>query len=181
MVLNHFVNCELSRKQEMKIYHSSKASIVEGTHFSGIQNYADKFNLETLLVHSEKDMFSNNGFFDKTTFSKLMSEYKSFLVGQSKLAKVLNGTPITEEYIRSLLQDDYVVILAGALWGGVLHATLIVGYNNGNFFVFDPIGSKEKWVPVSAVIRSSKTPIGSWLLAIRTEKNTDESKVVLNP
>ncbi len=170
MILHHLELTELSVKTEHAIYEASAAKLIPGTHFSGLQKYADCHGLETQLIHSESGMFQNgNAYLDPETFSALMAEYQGFIDNCGPCAVVRNGVPITPELITSLLNDDYLVILAGMC--GMLHAVVVSGYNQHGFVVCDPLSRKQENWSSGQMRRFSSTPIGSWLLAIRKNQS----------
>lgn len=167
MVLHHFGLSKLGTEAEFAIYHQSQAGKTPGAHFSGLQKIADKMGLETVLTHSEVEMFKNNGYFDETLFRELLAAYKSHLTGLGKKAIVKNGEIIDGAYIRNLLEDDYLIILAGGK--SILHAVLVVGYDKGGFVINDPLSTKREHWSIDKMLRFISTPIGSWALAIRKQ------------
>lgn len=178
MALNYFGKSDLSRKKEDYFHLRSKSNYLEGNHFSALAKEAAHSGLETVLVHSEPMMFKNEGMFNDDFFKILMKEYEGFLIGAKKMgAKVMNGKVINYKSIKSYLENDYLVLLAGRL-GNVLHAVLAVGYNQEGIIICDPLsGKKEIWSD-DDVRGFIETPIGKWSLAIR--KNHASLKNMMN-
>ncbi|MDP2655687.1 MAG: hypothetical protein Q8P17_04165 [bacterium] len=59
--------------------------------------------------------------------------------------------------------------------GNYLHSILLAGNGNGNgngngkFMVHDPLRKKEAFIDKETIERISKTPIGSWLIAVKKD------------
>jgi hypothetical protein len=168
MALNYYNHTDMTAKNEMLIHNASKSILIEGSHFSGLALQAVENNLDVEIIHSDKEMFSNNqGFFTEETYVKLMEEYRHFAnQAESGGAVVTNGINIDSEYVREQLDKGKIVIMAGMLRGGVLHAIVVSGFNEKGFIVLDPLVSKKKNLSQDQFNKFIDTPIGRWGLLL---------------
>lgn len=162
----------LERRNENLIHDRSKSQLIEGDVFSLLADDAVKSGLETKLDHSEKDYFSNKqGYIDQHLFKKLVEEYLVGInVGIKEGLTSETGINIDSELLEKYLNDGYLVILA-VMHGNYLHSILLTGHDSENFMVNNPL-KKEKTVVNKKIIEEiSKTPVGSWLIAIKNSNN----------
>lgn len=168
MVLDYFSLAKANRTLENEIYSSACAESIPGTHMSGLMKKASSYGLETLLVHSSSDLFSNEQtFFENSLFETLMVTYRDFLKNLNQNEQVLKGVNISSEYLLGLIKKGYLIILAGGK--GIFHAVLLVGYDQDGFVVLDPLSNKRQHWSKERVISFSKTVIGSWCLALKKD------------
>lgn len=140
MALSYYKKCNANWFNERRYFNSYKSYYYEGVPFSAIAWHLAKSELNVEIVHSEKKYIKKeNGMSDKE-YKKLLDEYKMFLIGAKKKgAKITISTDINSEYIRSKLDEDYIIILPGKT-KDYLHSILICGYNDLNSFVIcDPL------------------------------------------
>lgn len=170
MALHYYGLSDLDQRTENSIHQSSKSSIVEGNHFSGLAKIAAALGLETVVLHSESEMFKNEGMFTESVFNNLMREYKSYLEDGSALGvQVLNGVDINIDLLKRYLANNYLVILGGHT-GSFLHAILLVGYNDRSLVVRDPLDPSSQTYSNGYIESYLKTNIGSWALAVRRQQ-----------
>lgn len=170
MILNYYDILDANIKNETLIHSKAKSTFIDGDHFSGLAFQAASLGLETLLIHSSPKMFRNNGTMSKELFENLMKEYKDFLYKSIVLGtKVKNGQEISTESIKKLLEQDYLVVIAGKM-GSMLHAVLAIGYNQDGVIVIDPIDGRTHTKDKSDLKRFMGTGIGNWLLAIKQDQ-----------
>lgn len=160
----------LEKKNEDLIHDRSKSQFIEGDVFSLLATEAVELGLKTKLVHSDKDYFNNTSrYINQSLFTKLMDEY---LTGVEKgVKKGLTsevGVNINSKLLEKYLSDGYLVILA-VMHGNYLHSILLAGHGNGKFMVHDPLRQKETFIDKRTIERISKTPIGSWLIAVKKD------------
>lgn len=156
-----------------EIYKLTRSKLIPGSHFSALANLAAVEGLEVRLFHSEKNYFKNDGLFPDNLFKQLKEEYLAFLeYGKNNGVESETNRRITPSLLKKLLQENYLIILAGQLESGPLHSVVVHGYEESSFVIADPLvgprvmSEKE----LEAFLR---TDIGSWLIALRN----DQSKV----
>lgn len=172
-ILNALLNSPLTLEEEMSIHSKAKSQYLSGDHFAGLADQASGAGLETRLIHSERGMFRNEGFFSPSDFDRLMEEYGDFVNrAKTKGAQIENGIKIEKDYLLKLLQDNYYVICAGMLGQNFLHSMVLHGYNQEGFITFDPLKGKSSVLSPEYIENFMNTSIGSWLLAIRKNMNS---------
>jgi len=155
-------------KKYFKLYHSY---YLEGTPFSALAWHFAKNNLETEIVHSEKQIFNNDqGVLSKEIFNNSLCEYNNFLLRASeKGAKIDNGRNIDCKYLKSKLEEDKLIILAGNCGAG-LHAILLCGYDQNNFVVCDPLYKQKQKRTFEEIEKFMDTPFGKWCVIVNSKK-----------
>lgn len=167
MVFDYYRILEANEDNEALIHSKSNSAYIDGNHFSGLALEAVKRGLETQLIHSHPQMFGNNGLMSNSVFQDLMTEYNDYLGEAVSLGtKVKNGAVISVDSIRKLLEEDYLVIIAGQT-GQYLHALLAVGYNQDGIIVRDPYDVRIYVKNRSELERFMDSSLGKWVLAIR--------------
>jgi hypothetical protein len=168
MMAMHYLDCaDLSPRTESDFHNRSKSVLVEGEHFAGLAKIAAEAGLEVILVHSEEEMFSNDHYlFARDVFLKLLSEYQSYLSSAEQPISVKCGVELNQDYIKDLLENDYLVLVAGKI-GQILHAVLAVGYNQQGIVVIDPLVGKKETYSQYRLNSFMSTSIGKWALAVR--------------
>lgn len=162
----------LEKQNENLIHNRSKSLLMEGDVFSLLANEAINSGLETRLDHSEKEYFSNEQkYIDPTLFKRLVEEYLAGInVGEKEGLKSETGVNIDSELLEQYLNDGYIVILA-VMHNSYLHSILLTGHDSENFVVNNPLKNKKTTIDKKMVERISKTPIGSWLIAIKNNND----------
>jgi hypothetical protein len=173
VALNHFDKIDVNKETEDSISKKSSAEHTSGSFFSKIALQSVEKELETILIHSEDEMFKNEGQFSPEIFDALLKKYKESAEKAEKLGlKIENGVIWNSERIKKLLEDGYLVITAGKI-GQILHAILITGYNKNKFIVHDPLKDKVSFMSVDQIEEFMDTKIGKWGIALRPRtKNT---------
>lgn len=170
MALHYFDEVGLSSTVENDFHQRSQSAYIEGEHFAGLAGVAADAGFDTLLIHSEKKMFSNEtGFFQPELYEHLLSEYQQYLRSAKKKITVRNGVPIEMAVIRQLLEQDYLVVIAGRL-GTALHAVLAVGFNEHGLVIIDPLKGKKEVLRPGWFKTFTDTGIGRWILAVRRDQ-----------
>ena len=175
MATSHFGLTERSESLEFAIAQASCSQLTDGQHFSGVAAEAVKFGLETVLMHSSPQMFDNSsGWLPQDLFTRLMDEYRCYLdqVRANPLLMVKNGTPLPPSCFRKYLEEGYLVIVAGVLGGGILHAKLLTGYNSSGYVCIDPLCGSSRIVSLSGLETFMDTQIGRWAMALRCGQST---------
>ena len=170
MALHYFGKSGLDKKTEDEMHGKMRSRIVPGSYFSRLALEARDNDLESILLHSEKDMFRPGKAFSGKLFEEVLRDYKLVAAeAESKGAKILNGEEINAQRIRAYLEDDYLIILAGKLGNEILHSVVICGYNPKGFMVNDPLSNNPKIWPERRVEEFSNTSIGQWMIALRKD------------
>lgn len=168
MILDYYKKIpKINWYDERNYYKRLKSRYIEGTPLSAIAMILAKNNLETILLHSEKDYFSNKySFLDKYTYSKLMEEYKMFAQNaQNEGAIIKNNEDINIDKLIKYLKKDYLIILSGMV-GNTLHAILITDYED-IFYVCNPLFNEKQYMSKNEVEKYMQTPIGKWCILVK--------------
>lgn len=157
---------------EREYYQRYKSRYLDGTPFSAIAYHLAKNNLDTEIIHSDKNIFSNNeSIMPTTVFNDSMNEYKGFLnSAKDKGAKVINGLDINTKIIREKLEEGKMVILAGTEHD-YLHAILVCGYENDMFIVCDPLEKKKQLKTADELNKYMNTALGKWCITVSNKTN----------
>jgi len=178
MAMHYFKKMDLYHEIEKAEYDKFKSNIIPGSHLSGIAAEAGKAGLESVLMHTEPDLFKNEGMFNSEVFSRLMEEYRAHLTEAERWGtQVLSDVTITTDTIKQYLQNNYLVLVSGKLGQSSLHTILATGYNAEGLIVCDPLKGNSKVERKEYIDYFMKTPIGSWVLAIRKD-NSNLSKLL---
>ncbi len=178
MVLNYLSNFDLNKENEEILNNKSKSQYISGNHFSALANEANKFNLETKLIHSEKNLFKNDRFFDKELFVKLTKEYNDYLnLAKSSGTQVETNVLINSKTIREYLDQNYLILLAGKL-GQIFHSIVVCGHNENGIIINDPLRTKQEVYSNEYIENFMSTQIGRWALLIR--KDSSSVKLLLD-
>lgn len=73
---------------------------------------------------------------------------------------------ITTAFLKEQLNHGYVIVLAG-MFGEVLHAIVLCGYESDNFVVCDPLYKKQQLLPCEEIEKFMDTPIGKWCILVK--------------
>lgn len=163
---------------EKKYYRSYQSRYMDGTPFSALAWHFSKNGLDTEIIHSEKNMFTNSSnLLSNDVFNNAMDEYSSFLeIAKEKGTKVTNGLDVTGNLIREKLEDGKMVILAGSRYG-FLHAILVCGYHNDDFVVCDPLYKQKQTKSLQELEDYMNTPLGKWCVVV-SEKVNNKNKLM---
>ena len=163
---------------EKKYFRIYRSNIMPGTPFSALAWHFSKNDLETEVIHSEKEIFVNcDNLLSEGDFEKAMDEYKSFLnVAKTKGASVINGAKINSKMLKKKLQEDKLIILAGR-YGEYLHAILLCGYEKDNFIVCDPQYKNKQIKSFDEINSFMSTPLGKWCVTV-SQKNKNKDKLM---
>lgn len=172
MALRHFGFQGVNEALLTDLHERAQARSQKGELFSKLAIAARTYGLDTSLVHSEKDLFSNRlQLLPPEIFTALVKEYRAALNEAVALgAESIQGSPINTETLRTYLNNGYVVLLAGQRQNGSLHTVLVHGYERDLLLYHDPDDTdttKEK--EMGELERFSKTAVGSWMMAVRRE------------
>lgn len=170
MILEYYKEIPKAAWQyEQRYYKCYHSYYMEGTPFSALAWHFAKNNFETEIIHSERNIFKkDNNMLTNDVYEKTMDEYKDFLIkAQQKGTKIINGITINAKLIKDKLEEGKLIILAGVSDNKYLHAILIYGYNDNKFIVCDPLYKQKKIKSFYEIEEFVKTPIGSWLLAVK--------------
>lgn len=167
MVLEYYkIIPKASYQYEQKYFKSYHSKYTLGTPFSALAWHFSKNGLKTELIHSEKDIFINN-MYDTDTFNNLMEEYKSYMNDAiNKGCIVKNGINIDVNLLKQNLYNNKLIILAGQI-DGVLHAILLIGYENDKFIVCDPLYKQKQIMTLDEINNFMNTSIGKWCIVIQ--------------
>lgn len=140
MALSYYKKCNANWFNERRFYNSYKSYYYDGVPFAAIAWHLAKSELKTEIIHSEKNYIKKDKKMSEKEYKKLIDEYKMFLIGAKKKGALITTTNnIDSNFIRSKLDEDYIVILSGTT-KDYLHSILICGYNDLNSFVIcDPL------------------------------------------
>lgn len=168
MVLDYYKKLNIPKWYfERKYYKIYKSKYTIGTPLSAVCYHLAKNNFECKLFHSENTIFKNDNYMNEELFNNLLSEYKEFItLSEFKGAQVKNGININIDLLKRYLNSNYFIILSGMV-NNSLHNVLLIGYDESNFYVCDPLYKKESIWDNKKVKEFIKTPIGSWCLMIR--------------
>lgn len=170
MAFDYYGILEANRDNENLINSRSNSSFIDGNHFAGLAMQASERGLEALLIHSYPEMFMNNGIMPDSLFQSLMTEYNDYLrVAVASGTKVKNGQEVSMRSIRELMEQDYLVIIAGQK-RQYLHALLGVGYNQDGIIVRDPLDGRTYVKNKTELEKFMNSLIGNWVLAIRRDQ-----------
>ena len=113
----------------------------------------------------------------KEIFNNSLCEYNNFLLRASeKGAKIDNGRDIDCKYLKSKLEEDKLIILAGNCGAG-LHAILLCGYDQNNFVVCDPLYKQKQKRTFEEIEKFMDTPFGKWCVIVNSKK-TEKDKTI---
>ncbi len=176
MIGYHFGRCALDESTEKTLAHRSGSRYIAGQHYSGLAAQALSMNLEVVMLHSSHSLFDNFAHFSSDIFEELMNEYRHYLlaVKSDQKARIETGVSIEHALLRSYLESDYLVMIAGQLGPDLLHSKLLVGYNHVGFLVIDPASGSMTAEAPDRVSGFMRTGIGKWALAIRPNQSLIE-------
>lgn len=162
----------LDKQNEDLIHEKSKSQLMEGDVFSLLADEAIKSGLETKLVHSDKDYFSNKqGYIDQHLFEKLVEEYLAGIKAGVKEGLVSQtGVNIDSELLKKYLDEGCLVLLA-VMHGNYLHSILLTGHDRSNFMINNPLKKEKAVMDEKTIERISKTPVGSWFMVVKNNNN----------
>ena len=151
---------------EREYYRKYKSKYINGVHYSLVTYQFAKKGLKVKLIHSEKNMFKNNNYFDNKLFNNLMEEYNSYInAALEEGAELENGTIINVNLLKEYLNNDNLIILAGQV-NNILHSILLIGYENNRFIVCDPLFKEIQYRTSNEIELFMNTPIGKWCIII---------------
>ena len=179
MVLDYYDIIEKPTKlHERKYFKSYQSKWLEGTPLSSVAWHFAKNGLDTEILHSEKDIFSNkNHMISDYVFDNAMIEYKSYLEwAKNNGAIVSSGDEISAETIKEKLANGKMVVLAGQGYS-VLHTILVCGYRDNKFIVCDPQYNEKKSLTKEQLTNFMTTDIGKWCIVV-SEKKLNKDKLM---
>lgn len=152
---------------EKKYYNLYKSKYTLGVPFSAIAWHFVKKGLKTMLIHSEKDMFSNEKhIFEDAVFKNLIFEYNDFLLRAQKLGLLVsNRVKLDPIFLKKQLEMGRLVVLAG-MQDSFFHAILLCGFTADKFIVCDPLKSQKIKMTKEELESFMITPIGSWAIVV---------------
>ena len=144
MILDYYQKLDIPKWYfERKYYKIYKSRYIQGTPLSAVMYHLTKNNLKCKLYHSEKNLFKNDGYLDNDTFNSLLFEYKEFIdLSKTYNSQVNNNVLIDCTFLKEQLMNNNLIILSGIV-NNVLHAVLLIGYENNMFYVCDPLYKNE--------------------------------------
>lgn len=152
---------------EKKYYKNYRSYYMEGTPLSAIAWHFAKNGLDVEIVHSEKELFKNNGFMSESLFEITKKEYQEFLeLAKGKGAVVSNGVNIDINFLKEKLMEERFAILAGQL-GKILHTILLIGYEEDKFVVCDPLDKEWNFKTNKEISDFMNTSIGKWCVIVK--------------
>lgn len=165
-------------------HEKSVAKGMPGEMYSGLASFAQESGLNTTLVHSEQDLFSNKQErIPQDLFGELVEQYKGLLSEAVINGSIVQtGVDINNKVIKPYLEAGNLVVLALELPNHILHSVLVVGYEDGLFMYHDPLDHKgvrkEKFY--GELEDMAKTSVGSWFLALNNKpKDINHSMKVI--
>ena len=173
MALQHFGFQGVDEALLAEMHERARAQGQKGELFSKLAIEARTYGLDTSLVHSEENLFSNDSqMLPPEAFATLVEEYQIALNEAIALgAESIQGTPVSTETLRKYLNDGYVILLAGQRQDGSLHTVLVNGYDEDLLLYHDPDKPDiTKETQVGELEKFSKTSVGSWMMAVRKDK-----------
>lgn len=173
MALRHFGVEGVDETTLQEMHERVKAERSKGELFSKLAIEARRYGLDTELLHSAEELFSNDAnLLPDDTFDALVAEYTQALEQAVALgAKSLQGVPIDTATLRTYLDDGHVILLAGQRPDGSLHTVLVNGYDGELLLYHDPDEpevTRESQPGDLEVF--SKTAVGSWMMAVRKDR-----------
>jgi len=140
MVLSYYKKCNANWFNERKYFSLYKSFYYDGTPASALAFHLSKLGLDTVIYHSEEDIFKRPEYMKEKEFKKLKDEYKLFLNGGKKVGlNIIKGISIDIDFLKNKLNEDYVIILSGKA-GNYLHSVVVCGYNeDDSFIICDPL------------------------------------------
>ena len=176
MILDYYkVIPKINWYDERQYYKRLKSLYIEGTPLSAVAMVLAQSNLETILLHSDKDYFSNkNHYLDDYTYNNSMKEYKMFVDSAKKSgATIKNEALINSDKIKEFLDEDYLITLSGTS-GISLHAVLVVGYDKETFCICNPLFKEKQHISKKELNEYMETPIGKWCILVKEKQNEKE-------
>ena len=158
-------------KLERKYYRIYQSHYMVGTPISAIAWHFAKNGLDTEVIHSENQIFTNkNSMLPEDLYEETLKEYMTFLnKAQDKGAIIINGKDINCDILRKKLEEDKLIILAGQM-GNSLHAILLCGYDNDKFIVCDPLYKQKQIRTKEEIEMFINTKIGKWCVTVTSKK-----------
>lgn len=160
-------------KQEMKLYSLYRSKAFKGVNGAAIANCLSRNRLNVHLVQSSPQMMDNrDGYFSEELYMAMQAEYRTEAekcVGNIRLS---TGVEITCDTLRQELDAGRQIILqtivpgdADGIHDHVLHWVVVYGYEDGMFYVCDPLSSKIK-LTTKELEGYMDTPIGKIYIAV---------------
>ncbi len=177
MVLNYYNKIsKVNWYDERNYYRRLKSKYIEGTPLSAVALILARNNLETIILHSEKEYFSNNkNYLDNYTYDKLIEEYKMFLNNAKENGALIEkNIDINTNTIKKYIEKDYLIILPGMI-GSSIHAILITGYEYNSFYACNPLFKEKQNMSKEEIEKYMTTPIGRWCVLV---KNKLENQII---
>ncbi len=163
---------------EKRLYRVYRSNYMAGTPFAALAYHFAKNNINTEIIHSEKNLFKNDkGLIDSETFESAMDEYKDLLkLAEENGASIKNGVDINSDTIINKLKEGNLVILAGEI-SDVFHAVLACGYDKDEIILCDPLYKNKVRKKKEEIDSFINTSIGKWMISIN---NMNKRKDLLN-
>ena len=145
---------------------------MEGTPLSALAWHFSKNNLETIIIHSSKKIFSNEkGLINKDIYDDLMMEYKTFLnQAETMGTKIYNGMNIDNNLLITKLNHDYLIVLASQI-DNTLHTVLVCDYKDNKFIICDPLYKEKQLWNEERIDNFINTDIGKWCILVKNRNN----------
>lgn len=169
---------DINIKNEFAYFNKYRSRVLIGTPFSAVAYELAKNDLDVELIHSEKNVFTNQyHYLPNDLFNKGMVEYQNYInLANNEGVKVKNGIDINYDFIISQLKQNKLVMLAGNS-GDYLHAILLCGYQGKDIIAFDPLRGNNIVLTPSSLLNYMDTGIGRWCITIR-QKTPEKDKLL---
>ncbi len=168
MVLEYYNLIDKANKLlERKFYKIYRSHYLDGVPFSAVAYHFSKNGLDTKIVHSEINHFSNDKkALPDSIFNDSLKEYQDFLdLAHKNGAIVEDGKKIDAQLLKEELENNRLVILAGN-HGNILHAILLSGYENDKFIICDPLCKEYRYLSHEKIESFMNTQIGKWYISV---------------
>lgn len=169
MVLEYYkIIPKATWKEERKYYRIYRSKYMDGVPLSALAWHFAKNGLETEIIHSEKNLFTNSKHtIEDSMFDKALEEYVYFLnIAKEKGTKVYSDKTINSNTIKEKLISGYMIILAGSI-NESLHAILISSLNEDKFIICDPMYKEKQEKTFKEIDEFMTTSIGKWYIAVK--------------
>ena len=169
MVLEYYHIIEKANwYDEKRLFRIYGSKWISGTPFSALAYHFAKNGLETILFHSEYNLFENKkNILTDEEFTLAMKEYKVFLKRAEENGTIIkNGIDINPLFLKQKLEEGVLIILAGQL-NNQFHAILISGYEEDSFIICDPLFKDKQRKTFQDIEKFMDTDIGKWCITVK--------------
>lgn len=155
---------------EKRYYETYKSNVMKGVPLSACAFHLSKSGLDVEVIHEEKNYFKNEAHMTEDTYITALLEYKLFLEKAINFgASVKIGVKIDTELLKNKLKEGKNIILVGVV-ENTLHAILLIGFENEEFKIIDPLIKKIDFRKATEIEKYSQTKYGKWLLTIEDNR-----------